>query len=157
MPLRLFLIYWDLTLSNVEACHHTAGSNKSQRELFLETLICNVDQNSRLLMTDVVPAGLGFHSSHLLPHNYSSSRHVGYIVHGQHEVKVTHKCDAGDGHADALPLTQEREPLCTTPSPLSPCMPAYVVAVSGVADAVSLMQACTSLLSPLPPQSPPGA
>lgn len=76
-------------------------------------------------MTDVVPAGLAFHSSHLLPHSFGSSRHVGYIVHGQHEVKVTHKCDAADGFTEAAPLTQEREPLCTIPSTPSPCMPAY--------------------------------
>lgn len=93
-----------------------AGINKSQRELFLETLICNVDPHSRLLMSDMVPTGLAFHSNHP-PNGFGSSRHIGYIVHGQHEVKVSHKCDAVDS-ADAAPLTQEREgSLCPFFSP----------------------------------------
>ena len=71
-------------------------------------------------MTDMVPTGLGFHSSHL-PNSFGSSRHVGYIVHGQHEVKIAHKCDAFDS-ADAATLTQEREclqlPLPPPPPPI---------------------------------------
>ncbi|KAL3161988.1 hypothetical protein ABBQ38_009063 [Trebouxia sp. C0009 RCD-2024] len=111
---RHFRLIWSCKAGKAQVLNPTnrfatgPGCNKSQRELFLETLICNVDQNSRLLMTDVVPAGLAFHSSHLLPHSFGSSRHVGYIVHGQHEVKVTHKCDAADGFTEAAPLTQER-------------------------------------------------
>ena len=69
-------------------------------------------------MTDMVPTGLGFHSSHL-PNSFGSSRHVGYIVHGQHEVKIAHKCDAFDS-ADAATLTPERECLQLPPPPPPP-------------------------------------
>ena len=86
-----------------------AGFSKSQRELFLDTLICNVEPNSTVLMAGIVPTGLAFQSNHHT-HSFGSSRHVGYAVHGQHEVKVAHKCDAFDGASDCLPLTQEREP-----------------------------------------------
>ncbi|KAL0052967.1 hypothetical protein WJX82_010519 [Trebouxia sp. C0006] len=86
----------------------TAPSIKrSHRELFLDTLICNVEPNARLLLADIVPTGLSFPSSHH-PHISGGSRHVGYVVHGQHEVKVAHKCDAFDSSSDAIPLTQER-------------------------------------------------
>ena len=67
-------------------------------------------------MTDIAPNGLALHSNHPM-NSFGSSRHVGYIVHGQNEVKVAHKCDAFDS-ADAAPLTQERECLHFPPPPL---------------------------------------
>ena len=94
---------------DVASLHAGVGRTRTQRELFLETLICNVDPNAKLLMADMVPTGLAFHSSHHGP-NVGSSRHLGYVVHGQHEVKVAHKSDALDAELDIAPLTQERKP-----------------------------------------------
>ncbi|KAL0038505.1 hypothetical protein WJX77_008798 [Trebouxia sp. C0004] len=80
---------------------------RSHRELFLDTLICNVEPNAMLLLADIIPTGLSFQSSHH-PHILGGSRHVGYVMHGQHEVKVAHKCDAFDSTSVAVLLTQER-------------------------------------------------
>ena len=44
-------------------------------------------------------------------HARGGVRHLGYVVNGQHEVKVAHKSDAFDDTTDAVPLTQERESL----------------------------------------------
>ncbi len=98
-----------LLLPHTRSCC-TAGIKMSHRELFLDTLICNVEPNARLLLADIVPTGLSFPSSHH-PHISGGSRHVGYVVHGQHEVKVAHKCDAFDSSSDAIPLTQESKGL----------------------------------------------
>ncbi len=59
-------------------------------------------------MADMVPSGLAFQSNQH-SHHMGSSRHIGYVVHGQHEVKVAHKCDAFDNASDGVPLTQERK------------------------------------------------
>ena len=88
------------------------GTQRSQRQLFLDTLICNVDPSSKLLMADMIPTGLSLQSNRHVT-VAGSSRHMGYIVHGQHEVKVAHKCDAFDAASDTVPLTQERKaPQC---------------------------------------------
>ena len=74
----------------------------------MDTLICNVDPGIKLLMADMVPSAISVSSNRHV--NISgASRHLGYIVHGQHEVKVAHKCDAFDATSDAVPLTQERK------------------------------------------------
>lgn len=96
-------------LSHTRFCF-TAGIKRSHRELFLDTLICNVEPNAKLLLADIIPTGVSFQSSHH-PHISGGSRHVGYVVHGQHEVKVAHKCDAFDSTSDAIPLTQESKGL----------------------------------------------
>ena len=83
------------------------GVKRSQRELFMETLICNVDRDTKLLMADVIPNSLAFKPGKPAA-GYGTSSHVGYVVHGQQDVKVTHKADALDAEAEAPPLTQER-------------------------------------------------
>ena len=88
----------------------TGGTERSQRQLFLDTLICNVDPGSKLLMADMIPTGLNLESSRHVTVS-GSSRHVGYVMHGQLEVKVAHKSDAFDANSDAVSLTQERKAL----------------------------------------------
>lgn len=72
----------------------------------MATLICNIDSPVKVLMADVIPNSLVFKSGKPAATSGVSS-HVGYVMHGQHEVKVSHKADALDAEADAPPLTQE--------------------------------------------------
>ena len=61
-------------------------------------------------MADMAPTGPLFHCNQH-SHSLGSSRHIGYMAHGQHEVKVAHKYDAYDNAQDAVPLTQESKGL----------------------------------------------
>lgn len=72
----------------------------------METLICNVDPNAQLLMANVVPSSLVFNSAKAGV-GCVAANHVGYIVHGQHDVRVSHKTDAFDAASEAPPLTQD--------------------------------------------------
>lgn len=61
-------------------------------------------------MADVIPMTLNLQCNRHL-HLGGGSRHLGHIMHGRHEVKVAHKCDAFDAASDAAPLTQESKTL----------------------------------------------
>lgn len=71
----------------------------------METLICNVDPKARLLMADLISNASMVFKSGKPPAGLAASSHVGYVGHGQHEVKVSRKADALDVET-APPLTQ---------------------------------------------------